>query len=102
MRRPRFSRKTRPSARSTANFSREQTGHDRARWTPGCRAIEREIDARTDRDEEEPEEQTFEWLDVRFELHPVFAFREHHAGDERAERRREAELLHEQRDAHAR
>ncbi len=57
----------------------------------------REVDPRPDRDEEEPEQQALERLDVALELLAEFARREHHAGEERPERRRQADEAHQQR-----
>jgi hypothetical protein len=58
-----------------------------------------EVDLRTDRDEEQPEQQALERLDVGLELVAILAIGEHDAGEERAERGRQPDHLHEQRDA---
>ena len=65
----------------------------------GLAADQPEVDLRADRDEEQAEQQPLERLDVGLELVAVLAVGEHHAGEERAERGRQPDLLHEQRDA---
>ena len=62
------------------------------------RAGEREVDPRADSDEEQPQQQALERVDVAFELVAVFAGGKHHARDEGAERGREADQRHQQRD----
>ena len=52
-----------------------------------ARADQAEVDLRADRDEEQAEQQALERLDVGLELVAVLAVGEHHAGEERAERR---------------
>ncbi len=46
---------------------------------------QREIDGRTNRDKEKPEQQPFEWCDIAFQFVPIFAVCEHHAGKESAQ-----------------
>ena len=78
-------------------LQRQQTEHkqrDRARLPHD----EREIDARAHRDKKETEQQTFEGLDIGFELVPILAIRENDAREEGAERRGKADLLHQERD----
>ena len=53
-----------------------------------------EIEHHADREEEQAEQDRAERLDVGLELVPVGRIGEHHAGDERAERGRQAEQLH--------
>ena len=65
----------------------------------GMRAKQREIGAHPDRHEEEPHQQPLERLDVGFELVAELGIGEQHAGEERAERHRQADRLHQQRGA---
>ena len=55
-----------------------------------------QVGGHADRHEEEPEQQALEWLDVRLELVAIFAVGEQHAGNERAERHRQADRVEEQ------
>jgi hypothetical protein len=57
-----------------------------------------EIDRHAHRHEEEAQQQPLERLDIGLDLVPVLGAREQHAGDERAERHRDAELVHEDAD----
>ena len=57
------------------------------------------VERHADRGEEQPEQQAFERLDVGFELVAIGGFGQQRAGDEGAERRRQAGSLHE--DGHA-
>ena len=65
----------------------------------GLLAEQGKVDAGADRDEEQADQQALERLDVAFELVPVFAVGEHDAGQEGAERGRQADRLHQHRDA---
>ena len=94
--------------RAHAEEPREQEQHDElhhdeaedeAEHQQRLAQQQREVDARTDRDEEHREQQALERLEIHLELVAVFALGQHDAGEEGAERRREADLLHEQRDA---
>ncbi len=58
-----------------------------------------QVERHADGGEEEAEQQPFEGSDVGLELVAVGGVGEQHAGDERAQRRREPRLLHHQRDA---
>ena len=58
-----------------------------------------QVDGHADAHEEQREQQAAERLDVGFELVAVGRFREQHAGEERAERHRHADDLHQQRGA---
>ncbi len=58
---------------------------------------QREVRAHPHGDEEQPQQQPLERLDVGFELVPEFRVREEHAGEERAERHRQPDVLHRQR-----
>ena len=75
----------------------EQEADDDAGDRPGLAQDHREIDAHADGDEEEAEQEALERLDVGLELAPVFAFREQHAGEEGAERHRQAHRVHQRR-----
>ena len=57
---------------------------------PTCAATTREIDARADRDEEDAEQQSLERLEVDLDVMPVLGLAEQQAGEERAERHRQA------------
>ncbi len=72
---------------------------DEAEDEHGLRGHERKVDRGADRDEKQPEQQTFERIDIALELVAVLARREHDAGQERAQRGREPHAAHEQRDA---
>ena len=63
------------------------------------RREEAEVGVHADRDEEEPEQESLERLDVGLELVPIFAVGEQHAGDERAERHGQADHIEQQRGA---
>ena len=58
-----------------------------------------EIDARADRDEEQPQEQTLERGDVAFKFVPELAVGQHHAGKEGAKCGRKADKRHQEGDA---
>ena len=58
-----------------------------------------EINSRPDRDEKHREQQALERVKILLQLMPVFAFRQNHARQKCAERRRKADQLHQQRDA---
>ena len=59
---------------------------------------EAEVDPRPHGDEEQAQQQPLERVDIAFELVPVLAGREHYAGDKGAERGRQADQRHQQRD----
>ncbi len=56
-----------------------------------------EVERQADGHEEQAEQDAAERLDIGFELVPVGGFGEHHAGDERAHRHRQAGELHQRR-----
>ncbi len=58
-----------------------------------------EVDARAHGDEEEPQQQALEGLDVGFQLVPELAVGQHDTGEERPQSRREAHEHHKERDA---
>jgi hypothetical protein len=58
-----------------------------------------EVHRHADGDEEQPEQQPLEGLDVDFQFMAVFRVGEHHAGEERTQRHRHADRLHQR--AHA-
>ena len=60
----------------------------------GRSAIAREVEQHADREEEQPEQDRAERLDVGLELVAIGRIRQHHPGDERAERGDSAELCH--------
>ena len=66
-----------------------------------CRLIDEQpqVDGHADGGEEQPEQQALERLDVGLELVAVGRFSQQRAGDEGAERGRNARLLHEDGDA---
>jgi hypothetical protein len=68
--------------------------HDEAQEEPGVVGEQGEVDRHADRDEEEPEQEALERLDVGLERVAILAAREQHAGQERAERHRDAGELH--------
>ena len=80
---------------------RDQPGRDRDQRS-GLRHENREIDRHAHGHEEHGEQQPFEGRDIRFDLVAVFGVGQQGAGDERAERRREPDLFHEERHAHHR
>ena len=84
-----------PEERGLQNEEHDDDADDQPR--PGKE--EGEVDAHADRDEEEAQEQPLERLDRRFDLVPVLRFGEQHAGEEGAERHRQARDLEEERDA---
>ena len=53
-----------------------------------------DVERHADTDEEEAEQEALERLDLRFDLVAVFGVGEQHAGDERAERHRDADQIH--------
>ena len=63
------------------------------------RAEQRQIRAHPDGDEEKAHQQALERLDIRFELVTEFRVGEKHTREERAERHRQADGLHQQRGA---
>ena len=65
-------------------------GEDRQRF--GGHALQ--VDAHADGHEEQPQQQAFERLDLRFQLVAEFRFRQQHAGQERAEARAQTGELH--------
>ena len=93
-------RETRPAAEPPQHreLAHDQHG-DQRRHDPGALTDQREVDRRADAEEEQPEQQTLERFEVGFEFVAVFAGRQHDAGDEGAECRRQADELHQQRDA---
>ena len=66
---------------------------------PQVRPHDLHVDGHADAHEEQREQQAAERLDVGFELVAIGRFREQHAGEERAERHRHADRLHQQRGA---
>ncbi len=58
-----------------------------------------DVERHADADEEESEQEALERLDLRFDLVAVFRIGEQHAGEERAERHRDADEIHEPRRA---
>ena len=90
--------KSRASRKSTASFTSDEA-EDEAEDQQRLAEEQREVDARAHRDEEHGEQQALEGLEVHLELVAVFALGQHHAGEEGAECRREADELHQQRDA---
>ena len=62
-------------------------------------AITREVERHADAEEEQAEQDAAERLDVDLELMPEARFRQHHAGEERAHRHRQAAHLHHERRA---
>ena len=66
----------------------------------GCAEHHGEVDAHAHRDEEQPEQQALERLDVGLELAPVFALGQQHAGQKGAERHRQADRLHQRGGGH--
>ena len=66
---------------------------------PQVRPHDLHVDRHADAHEEQREQQAAERLDVGFELVAVGRFGEQHAGEERAERHRHADDLHQQRGA---
>ena len=58
-----------------------------------------DVERHADADEEQPEQQALERLDLRLDLVAVFRVGEQHAGEERAERHRDAGELHQPRGA---
>ena len=54
-----------------------------------------EVQQHSDREEEQPEQDRSEWLDVAFKFVPVGRFGKDDAGDEGAERGRQPEVVHE-------
>ena len=58
-----------------------------------------QIEQHPDREEEQPEQDRAERLDVGLELVPVGQFGEHHAGDERAQRGGQVKRVHHRRRA---
>ena len=59
-----------------------------------------QIDRHADGDEEQAQQQALERLDVGFQFVAVFRIGQQHAGEKRAQRHRQAGLLHEQGGAH--
>ncbi len=55
-----------------------------------------EVGAHAHRDEEKPEEQTLEGLDIRFQLVAKLGIGKQHSGEECAERSGQADLLHDE------
>ena len=79
-------------------FSSEQRGEqcaDELRLAHDPLDVERHADA----DEEKSEQEALERLDLRFDLVAVFGIGEQHAGEERAERHRDADQIHDPRGA---
>ena len=58
-----------------------------------------EINAGADRDEEDGQQEALEGIKIHFKLVAVFAFGQHHAGEEGSKGGRQAHELHQQRDA---
>ena len=77
-------------------LQRHETDRD-AQHDERLRREQREVRAHPDGHEEEPHQQALERLDVGFELVAEFRIGEEHAGEERAERHRQADGLHQQR-----
>ena len=63
----------------------------------GRSAIEPQVEQHPDRQEEQAEQDRAERLDVAFQLVPIGRFGQHHAGDERAERDRQVQRMHQRR-----
>ena len=80
-------------------LERHETQHDQ-RHEPGRLEQHAEVDAHAHGDEEQAQQQALEGLDVGFQLAPVFAFRQQHAGQEGAQRHRQAHELHQRGDRH--
>ena len=64
-------------------------------------ADQAQIGRHADGDEEQPEQQSLEGLDVGLEFVAKFAVREQHAGQKSAQRQRQAHLTHQQRGSDA-
>ena len=81
------------AALSAEQAQRQREDHER------LRGEQAQVRRHADRDEEQAEQQALERLDVGLELVAILAVGEQHAGDERAERHREARTFEQQRGA---
>ena len=88
----------RATTHSVTSFSTSSPASSAA-IVPGRASQQAEVDRHADGDEEEAEQQALERLDVGLERVAVLGAREQHAGEERAERHRDAGQRHQLRDA---
>ena len=90
-------RKTLPRTSNTTSLTSDEGG-DEAQQGSQLAADQLEVDGRSDRDEEQPEQQALERLDVALELVAVLGVGEHDAGDEGPEGGAQPDLRHQERD----
>jgi hypothetical protein len=79
----------------TTTKTQQNRGHG-----AGVRDQHAEVDAHAHGDEKQPEQQALERLDVGLQLAPVLAVGQQHTGQEGPQRHRQAQPLHQHRDAH--
>ena len=88
--RERLRRTARDSTTISASFASDRDDEQQQRPRPRLRATTREVERHADGDEEEAEQHVAKRLDVLLDLVAVFGLGDQHAGEERAERERQA------------